>query len=108
MESIHGPRFPDNSLWGPALSDSGVPPFQAVFSRRVDTIRFNHIVRDAVWYRDDDAWRREILEDNQPWLRGGTGSFWAWDGESIGVYNAYEDYFELTTDIALIYEIYEM
>lgn len=81
-----------------------VPPFHATLARRVsgDSAVFDefpeHDGEDWVhlqefWYRDQDGWRREIVEDSLPFMRGGKGSFIVWGGEKTSVYNAHENTF---------------
>lgn len=80
-----------------------VPPFHATLDRRVSSSVISdefpeHDGEDWVqveefWYGGQDAWRREIVEDTLPFMRGGEGSFMVWDGEKTGVYNAHENTF---------------
>src|SRR3990170_1004367 len=88
-----------------------VPPFHATFSRRVkldaeiierspELAGSDYVYVHSLWYRDENAWRRDIIEDSLPrsrelssYHRGGAGSFIVWDGQQLGAYNAVEDWF---------------
>jgi hypothetical protein len=49
------------------------------------------VIRRRVRYAGPDRWRRDTLEESEPSLiDGGPGSFWVWDGASLGVYRADE------------------
>ncbi|MEX0787133.1 MAG: redoxin domain-containing protein [Dehalococcoidia bacterium] len=93
-----------------------IPPFRATFTQRASLAEediastlpdTDWIYVHTIWYRDENSWRREILEDSLPrsadfssWHRGGAGSFEVWDGEQIGVYNAVENWFQIRQDAA--------
>lgn len=77
-----------------------VPPFRAELSRLVsgESNVFDEfpehtgedwVYRHQFWYGGSQGWRREILEDTLPFMRGGEGSFMVFDGEQTGVYFAH-------------------
>lgn len=48
-----------------------------------------------VWYREEDAWRKEIVQETRPQhgpqYAGGPGSFSVWNGKDMGVYTAQDN-----------------
>lgn len=85
-----------------------VPPFRAELSRFVsgqsgvfeefpEHTGEDWVYRHALWYGGSQGWRREILEDTLPFMRGGEGSFVVFDGQLTSEYNAHEDTVYVTT-----------
>jgi cytochrome c biogenesis protein CcmG/thiol:disulfide interchange protein DsbE len=90
----YGPSFPPEtfSVTPPpgALDINGTAtppsPFQATYTvqRSLGPI---HRETFHVWYRDDQAFRRDTVSV-EPSDQGGAGSFWVWDGSHLGSYQA--------------------
>ena len=87
---------------------ASVPSFRAVLTVRVDGASVGEEISpgstlpdwihvDELWYRDQSAWKRSILEDPLPQLRGGSGSFSVWDGTSNATYRTDENTYALGT-----------
>lgn len=85
-----------------------VSPFRALLTVRVDgatvgeelspgSIMPDWVYVDELWYRDESAWKRSILEDPLPQLRGGAGSITVWDGTSNATYRSDENTYALGT-----------
>jgi thiol-disulfide isomerase/thioredoxin len=82
-----------------------VPPFRATMLMRVsgDVIGQEFpehsgedwMSRQELWYGGEEGWRRDIVVDNLPFMRGGAGSFAVFDGGRTGVYRASEDTYVL-------------
>lgn len=83
-----------------------VPPFHATLARSVSggSVLFDEypehdgedwVLEQEFWYGGQGRWRRDIVQDTQPFIRGGAGSFIVWDAEKIGIYNALENTFHV-------------
>ena len=91
-----------------------VPPFRATVSMWVsaDLLREEnpaytgpdaHAVR-VVSYAGPDRWRQDFIrQDPADFIPGrGAGSFWVWDGQQLGEYNADDNTFNVTRTANLI------
>lgn len=86
-----------------------VPPLRATVSTTVSResvaqempdYRGGDWVRvEALWYRDEKTWRKDVREDSLPELSGlGAGSFIVQNGDEKGVYDALENAFSVEPD----------
>lgn len=81
-----------------------VPPFRAEIITRLDAEVIaaerpgyrgpDAVVRRVVSYVGADQWRRDIVENPVGVLDPAAGSYVVWDGETLGVYHADEQWFQ--------------
>jgi cytochrome c biogenesis protein CcmG/thiol:disulfide interchange protein DsbE len=97
----YGPAFPSGtfSLTPPAgaFDVNGTatppPPFEATYTvqRSLGPIQQETF---HVWYRDDQAFRRDVVSVEPSHQDGGAGSFWVWDGSHLGSYEAVSNIYD--------------
>lgn len=72
---------------------------ESVAEERPDYSGGDWVRVEALWYRDESTWRKEVREDSLADMEGlGAGSFIVRNGEEKGVYYAQENAFSLEPD----------
>lgn len=91
------------------IAFTSAPPFHAALTGRIDgeivgaelgaDARVpDYVFSDRLWFQGSSGWRREVVDDPLPELRGGAGSVSVWDGSQLVVYRAYESTYSIHTD----------
>lgn len=111
--AVVAPAGAEDVLGEQEAAFASVPSFRATVSRRLsaellgaespDSGSEDWVYVDQLRYRDDDAWRREVIEDSRPDMRSGlsAGSYAVWDGTQVGVYYAGDDAYSVSAEADL-------
>jgi thiol-disulfide isomerase/thioredoxin len=84
---------PPGARTTPQPGEARMPALRATVVRRwADGSSYRHVVS----YRNENAWRRDVLEDSRPG-DASSGSFWIWDGQRTGAYFARSHSFQIET-----------
>ncbi len=59
----------------------------------------DRLFRQDLWYRGDEGWRVDIIEDTVPELSGGPGSQAIWDGNELNAYRADENSYTIADNV---------